>query len=243
MIFVTGDTHGSYKRLRRFFKGKDVSPQNDILVILGDTGLNYYGNERDLPHKRSAARVPLTLFCVRGNHDRRPETLPDLHSVRRFGGKAYQEKDFPNILYASDGEIYILESKTVLVIGGAYSIDKDWRLSHGYNWFADEQTTPEEKHQIENRLQQLGWTVDTVLTHTCPLRFEPVEAFFASVDQSGVDKSMERWLDSLERRLCYRQWFCGHFHIDKSCGAFRFLFNDVAILQVNVPRDAVKNIE
>lgn len=230
MIFVTGDTHGSYKRLRRFFKGRDVSPQGDILVILGDTGLNYYGDERDLPHKRSAARVPLTLLCVRGNHDRRPEALPDLHPVWHFGGMAYQEKDFPNILHAADGEIYTLEGKTALVIGGAYSVDKDYRLSHGYNWFADEQVTPEEKQRIEIRLQETGWAVDTVLTHTCPLRFEPVEALFSSVDQSEVDKSMEYWLDSLERRLRYRQWFCGHFHIDKPCGAFRFLFNDVVTL-------------
>ena len=83
---------------------------------------------------------------------------------------------------------------------------------------------------IEDRLAAMNWQVDTVLTHTCPLRYEPVEAFYKHIDQSGVDKRMEVWLDSIEERLSYRQWLCGHFHIDKQTGKVRFLYRDVTVL-------------
>ena len=74
MIYVTGDTHGSYKRLRAFFRNMPVT-KSDVLIILGDTGWNYFADERDLPHQKSASRRPLTLLCLRGNHDRREEGM------------------------------------------------------------------------------------------------------------------------------------------------------------------------
>lgn len=229
MIYVTGDTHGSYKRLRTFFRGRPAS-RADVLIVLGDTGLNYHGDERDQRHKDSAARLPLTLLCLRGNHDRRPETLPGSKRLTRFGGTVYAEDAYPNILYAAEGELYTLEGKSALAVGGAYSVDKAWRLEHGYHWFADEQLAQDEMGRIEARVDAVRWRVDTVLTHTCPLRYEPTEALFSGIDQRTVDKTMERWLDSLEQRLTYRQWMCGHFHIDKREGPIRFLYTDVVTL-------------
>lgn len=37
-----------------------------------------------------------------------------------------------------------------------------------------------------------------MLSHTTPLKYEPVEVFMAGVDQSKVDKSMEEWLDRID---------------------------------------------
>jgi len=229
MIFVTGDTHGSYRRLRRFFRDKAVS-EDDTLIILGDTGLNYYNDERDSPHKNAAARLPLTLLCLRGNHDRRPETMADYRTQNCFGGMVYVADAYPRILFMGDGQIYRIEGRSFLAIGGAYSIDKEWRLRQGHNWFTDEQLDLREMRVIEAKLQAERWQADIVLSHTCPLRFEPAEALFAGVDQSRVDKSMEWWLDSIEQRLRYRQWFCGHFHIDKQIDRLRFVYDDVVTL-------------
>ena len=36
-------------------------------------------------------------------------------------GVVYYEPEFPNILFAKDGEIYDFDGKKALVIGGAYS--------------------------------------------------------------------------------------------------------------------------
>ena len=47
----------------------------------------------------------------------------------------------------------------------------------------------------------MGWKVDIVLTHTTPLKYEPVETFLPGIEQSNVDKSTEEWLDTIEDRL------------------------------------------
>lgn len=55
---------------------------------------------------------------------------------------------------------------------------------------------------------------------------EPRHAFLPGLDQSLVDKSTEQWLDSIERRLRYERWFCGHYHIDDQEGPVRIVHND-----------------
>jgi len=37
-------------------------------------------------------------------------------------------------------------------------------------------------------LDKLGWKVDVMLSHTTPLKYEPVEVFLSGVDQSKVDR-------------------------------------------------------
>ncbi|MDO4851260.1 MAG: hypothetical protein Q4A93_05300 [Actinomycetota bacterium] len=41
-----------------------------------------------------------------------------------------------------------------------------------------------------------------------------------------VDTSTEVWLDRIERRLDYKKWYCGHWHIEKSIDRMRFMYND-----------------
>ena len=53
------------------------------------------------------------------------------------GVKVWVEEAYPNILFAKDGEIYDIAGMKTIVIGGAYSVDKFYRLSKGYNWFED----------------------------------------------------------------------------------------------------------
>ena len=83
-----------------------------------------------------------------------------------FSGKVYIEEDYPNLILAKDGEIYIIDGKSVLVIGGAYSVDKEYRLLYGHKWFSDEQLSQKEMDTIFNKVK--GKYFNIVLTHTCP---------------------------------------------------------------------------
>lgn len=116
--------------------------------------------------------------------------------------------------------------KKTIIIGGAYSIDKMYRLIYGYGWWPDEQPSKEIKEYVEYRLDDLGWKVDVVLSHTTPLKYEPVEMFLSGIDQSGVDKSTEIWLDSLEDRLEYKKWYCGHYHTEKKIDKLEIMFEN-----------------
>ena len=51
--------------------------------------------------------------------------------------------------------------------------------------------------------------------------------FLSGVDQSSVDKSTEEWLDTIERRLQYKQWYCGHYHTEKAIDKLTFMFESI----------------
>ena len=75
--------------------------------------------------------------------------------------------------------------------------------------------TFEIKAYVEQRLTARKNQVDMVLSHTCPLKYEPIEVFIPGLDQSTVDKSTEKWLGKIESILDYKKWYCGHYHTAK----------------------------
>lgn len=225
MIYITGDTHGDFQNVERFCKKMQTS-KDDVLIILGDAGINYYGPEQDKRKKKYLESLPITIFAIHGNHEMRPQTIPTYHEADWNGGKVYMEDDYPHILFAKDAELYELNGLFTFVVGGAYSVDKNYRLLHGLAWWPDEQPSDEIKRQVEEKLERMDWEVDVVLTHTAPLKYEPTEAFLPMINQSAVDKSTEQWLDSIEEQLYYDRWYCGHYHTAKKIDKIQFMYND-----------------
>jgi len=200
--------------------------KEDLLIILGDAGVNYYGSKKEYNFKNLLSELPITMLCIHGNHERRPESLGTYKEISWHGGVVYAEQDFPNLLFAKDGEIYDINGKKCIVIGGAYSVDKKYRLERNWGWWADEQPSEETKECVENRLDTENWRIDVIFTHTAPLKYEPREMFLDFIDDSMVDKETEIWLDTIEDRLDYDQWYCGHYHTNKTIDKIRFLYND-----------------
>ena len=226
MIYFTGDTHGSIEKLTYFVK-KHALSDNDIIVVLGDAGFNYYGNTHGDAHiKKKVNQLGVTVFCIHGNHEQRPEAISSYSISSWRGGAVFVEQDYPNLLFAKDGEVYDLDGHKALVLGGAYSVDKYYRLLKGYHWFENEQPDEEIKAHAAASLEKLDWKIDTVLSHTCTYKYIPREAFLPGIDQTLVDNSTEIWLDTIEDKLIYKQWLCGHWHIDKQIDKIRFLMDD-----------------
>ena len=226
MIYITGDTHGAFDRIQEFCNQWNTT-KDDIMIILGDAGINYYLNKRDENPKCKLDEIPITLFCIHGNHEQRPKMIASYEEIEWCGGIVYLEKDHPDILFAKDGEVYNFNGNQVLVLGGAYSVDKFYRLEKGLRWFDSEQPTEETKQRVAKKLEKMNWKVDYVLSHTSPLKYEPVESFLPMIDQSTVDKTTEQWLDSIEDKLDYKRWYCGHYHIEKRIDKVCFLFESV----------------
>ena len=222
MIYITGDTHREFYRLHDIEKNK-----NNMLIILGDTGINYYLDERDEMLKEQLNSYNIKLFCVQGNHEERPENISTYKEVDMFGGKVFIEEEYPNLIFAKNGELYDIDNKKVLVIGGAYSVDKNYRIIYGYPWFKDEQLSKEEMDNILNKYR--GQHIDIVLSHTCPLKYEPTEVFIKDIDQYHVDKSMEKFLDKIEQSIDYDKWYCGHYHTEKQIDKLEFMFGRIKV--------------
>ena len=235
-IYVTGDTHGDFSHLfdLQFYENK-FKPE-DTLIILGDSGINFYCHqvkkdtgenisyelyeepvlndsimykEENRPKQLKKAitnLLPCTVLCIHGNHEARPERIIGYKENEWHGGTVYYQPEYENILFAKDGEIYDFEGKKYIVIGGAYSIDKEYRIMLKYNWFPDEQPSDEIKKKVEKKLEEKKWKIHGVLSHTCPYDYEPRELFLPQVDQSKVDDSTELWLQTIDDRLDYDVW-------------------------------------
>lgn len=256
-IFAIGDIHGKWQTVRDFYltnkiqeKIKREKRDNNILILLGDAGLNYFLNERDESTKRKISEYPFTYFVIRGNHEERPSICaaknPELwHTETYWGNTVYVENQFPHIKYALD-EVALYEIPTndeqnsvirTLVIPGAYSVDKYHRLQNGWSWFEGEQLTHEEMVKGSFLLETVDNKVDLVLSHTCPIIYEPTDLFLSFVDQSMVDKTMERYLGKVEYELEYRAWLWGHFHATREYprtadGSKRLMLYDNTVVKV-----------
>ena len=223
MIWLTGDTHGHFDRVEAFCREQQTTT-DDILIILGDSGFNFGGGERDRFLKTRASQFPITIFSLHGNRENRPQNIPGYVEGSFHGGKILYEPQYPNLLFAVDGEVYRFAGTDCLVVGGAYSTGKEYRLVKGLGWWPDEQPSDETKRQVEALLVRRGWQMPVVLTHTCPLRYKPLEALKPDLDQSTVDCTTELWMDAIESHLRYDHWFCGHFHTDKQIDNLQILF-------------------
>ena len=220
-IWAIGDIHGSYVPIENFWRRNkdniDFSSETDCLILLGDVGTNYFLNSRDKKFKQKLQKYPFTYFCIRGNHEERPSLLAkiDLEEWRTedfFENKVYVEKKYPNIKYALDEvAIYNINNYRTLIIPGAYSVDKNYRLANHWNWFEQEQLSKEEMDCGRYIIEQ-DPAFDLVLSHTCPISFEPTHLFLPQINQHTVDKSMERYLGEIEYKIDYKLWLWGHFH-------------------------------
>jgi len=218
MFYITGDMHRNFDRLSKLEYG-------DTLIILGDVGINVYLDERDEYLKEYLNSLGIKLFCVRGNHEERPENISTYKKSVMFNGEVYLEDKYQNLIFAVDGEEYNICNKSVLVMGGAYSIDAEYRIKNNLIWFKDEQLSHDEMVSIYNKV--CGKHYDVVLTHTCPYKYEPKEVFKKKIDQFKVDRSMECFFDLIEYSISYDKWYCGHFHTDKCIDNIEFMFKNI----------------
>lgn len=225
-IYITGDTHRDFDRIKDFCEKENTSNE-DIIIILGDAGINYYLFGRDNDLKAELNTLPVTLFCIHGNHEERPYNIPSYEEQPWHGGTAYIEPAYPNLIFGKDGEIYDFNGRKYIVIGGAYSIDKSFRLQNGWNWFESEQPDDDTKAYTEQQLDSVDWKIYGVLTHTMPKAYEPSWAFLSGIDPEKVDKSTELWLDKIEKRLTYEKWYAGHYHVDSQEGPIKVMFRSV----------------
>ena len=61
MIYITGDKHGRLKPVKRFARANGLTAE-DVIVILGDAGFNYFDNEKDAWTKKTVAGIAATVF-------------------------------------------------------------------------------------------------------------------------------------------------------------------------------------
>ena len=252
-FFITGDKHRQFDRVKKFCHEMNTR-RKDVLIILGDAGLNYYDDERDDALKEEISDLKITLFCLHGNKENRPQNV-GTYGIRNFcGGKVYYEPKYPNIYFAIDGEIYTFEGKKYMVVGGAHSVDKMHCLEEGKPFWFDEMPDDTVKATVERNLLNEENKIYGMMTHTCPIDYLPTEMFMSTSQNASlkrkprkakskklfkpdIDRSTEIWLGELEKKLDYEVWFCGHYHIDKQIDKIQMMSHDIRPLHMQLFSD------
>ena len=170
-ILYLGDLHGNFSLIHQYVKNYDIKDAHIIQV--GDFGVGFalldkerraLGMFHDLFVKNN-----VIVWAIRGNHDFKPYFDND-----PFG--------FSNIRLVPDYTVLELEGKKILCVGGAVSVDREWRYTGaqrrgefnvvpGQSWWKDEVFVLEKEKVVDLK------GINIVVTHTCPSYCPPDNTF------------------------------------------------------------------
>lgn len=211
MIFVTADTHGKYyfTKLNMFVKENKNLTKKDYLIIAGDFG-GIWNKETLKDDLEPYKKLPCTVLFVDGNHENF-DMLKEYPVTEWKGGKIH--KIAPNVIHLMRGQIYDIDGKKFLTMGGGTSIDKMYRTENE-TWWKEELPTVADILEARANLAKVNNEVDFIITHACDERallYPPIVTRANKMHVSGVENKM---LTEFEDTVKYKHWYFGHYHVD-----------------------------
>lgn len=210
-VFVTGDIHGPIDIAKlggsSFPLGKTLT-KDDYVIIAGDFGLVWDNGTEELYWRDWLEDRPWTTLFIDGNHENH-EMLAELPEVEWNGGRAHLLSS--SVIHLMRGQVYDIDGSKVFTMGGAQSVDKEWRLPQ-VSWWPEELPSKAEYDEAEANLDACGWKVDYVITHCCATSMLRLVYSGQEIWQ-GAD-ALTEWFEILEKRLDFRMWYFGHHHVD-----------------------------
>lgn len=205
--------------------------KDDIVIICGDSAFNWDDTKETNYWTDWLEDRPFTTISVMGNHENYDaiRALP----VEEWNGGIVR-KVRPHVMYLENGEIFNIQNHTIFVQGGAASVDKAYR-KEGISWWPQEIPSYEEFKHAAETLERANFNVDIILSHTAPNnKIERIDKFYPQFD--SVTNYLQKFV---YEQVKYKQWCCGHFHVDISIleDNFHFLYNDIMEL---LPDNTIK---
>ena len=229
-IWVTGDTHGDFQRFttKNFpqLKGMD---QDDYMIICGDFGGVWAGEQADGRKLDWLEDKPFTTLFVDGNHENF-DLLNSCPEQKWHGGKVHVVR--PHVLHLMRGQVFEIGGLTWFTMGGAASHDiqdgildpaepgferRYWALRRmnamfrvlGHSWWSEEMPSEAEYAEAETSLERSGLRVDYVLTHCAPT------SVTKALDSSYQPDRLTDFLEMVKERCQFQRWFAGHYHTNQ----------------------------
>jgi len=215
MIFITGDTHADsdyYKLSRYLFPEGKYLTKNDYVIICGDFGGVWGNKEQDKWVQSWYDAKPWTTLFIDGNHDNHDMLDNDFEVEEWNGGKIH--KITPSIYHLMRGQIYTIDGKTFFTMGGANSIDKEWRLKYEAKnpnekiWWEQEMPSEEQMQQGIDVLKKHNNKVDYIITHDCPA------SIINKINENYKKDALNDYLEIINNTVEFKHWFFGHYHTD-----------------------------
>ena len=241
-ILLSGDFHGNAvgelsiltKKYLRAKYGVEKYRTINYHIILGDGGFLWPGNERgDALFYRAFAARSFPVLSVIGNHE--PMLGMELSETDiGIEESVYLVKKKPFVAYLKRGRVYRIDGIKFLAMGGALSIDQEFRIP-GRSWWKEEYWSAREEADLFKLLADDS-SFDYVLAHTGP---DSVNTKLFSNLFPGSAKFTDEVAilnDTVDSRINCSGWFCGHWHYDriyhddKKMRSYQYLYRDVKLL-------------
>ena len=238
MIFVTGDCHCSFNKLKsKNFPIQREMTKSDIVIICGDFGAVWDNpeSERDSYWLNWLDKKNFTTVFCDGNHENFDMLNNSFETVEFYGGKAHKIRE--SVYHLMRGEIFTFEGMKFFVFGGAASHDiqggildredfeteteykrmlKKWqkerrlfRINHK-TWWKEELPSDEEYENAEKKLAAVDYKVDYVISHCAPHSLINLIYTYHREEPNRLTL----WFDALAEKLDFEMWYFGHYHND-----------------------------
>lgn len=247
MIYITGDTHGNYRRFDIFnFPEQIKMTKNDYVIILGDFGIWHESAEEEYWFNWLEQK-PFTTLFIDGNHENY-NRLDNFPVTEWNGGKVQYIK--PSIIHLMRGQIYTIENKTFFTFGGASSHDifngildpedflfteklKILEENNAYfrikniSWWERELPNEKEfKEGLEN-LKKNNFKVNYILTHT-----PDTDLIIKLNKDNDLRKKYKKdqltdYLKEIKEKTEYDKWYFGHIHTNINFGKEESLYKNI----------------
>lgn len=229
MIFVTGDTHGDFRKLNEtaFPEQKNLT-REDYVIICGDFGGVWDNSQEEHRVLDWLNSRPFTILWVDGNHENY-DLLDKMPVEEWHGGKIHRIR--PNVLHLMRGQLYNIQGFTFFTLGGASShdiqdgildpadpfFDEDFaRMSRenrmfrvlGQSWWTQEMPNQQEYDTALETLEKANWKVDYIVSHCAPSRIVKYLGSWHETDK------LTDFFQTISEKLAFRYWFFGHYHED-----------------------------
>lgn len=211
-IAVVGDTHGNMSWLCNDVIPYAVKHGCDRIMQVGDFGFVWPATEyrrRLTKLNRVLDRAGLDLLFLPGNHEDHTE-LGHLSVQAEADGAVTAAGHYllrPRIAYVGRVSSWTWGGRRFAAVGGAVSIDRDWRVEHQRRtgvpiWWPAETLTGDEMAAAVG----IG-PVDVLFTHDAPTAL-PLPGLKDDLDSTINRQAMSE----VGRALRPAQWFHGHYH-------------------------------
>ena len=227
MIGVTGDTYGNFVRFnRKYFPEMNILSRDDIVIICGDHGGVWFGDERDDRSLDFLESRPFTTVFVDGNHENF-DALASYPVEEWNGGKVHFIR--PHVIHSIRGQVFTLQGHTFFTVGGAQSYDiqhgildpetPDFEQEYwfrrrtrqmfrvkGVSWWSEELPSGEEYLTAVETLERIQWKVDYVITHCAP------SSIARTMNRHYRPDALTDFLEVVNQHLDFRYWLLGHYY-------------------------------
>ncbi len=207
MIYVTGDTHGDYRRftqpvMRKIKKG-------DTLIVCGDFGFIWDNSKREQKILKKLGKKRYNLCFIDGTHENF-DLLNAYEKSEWNGGKV--RHICGNIYHLMRGQIFEIEGSCIFTMGGGESPDIDLRFDNN-TWSSMEIPNRQELMDGALRLEDANAKVDIIITHEPPLR---IKGFLNLKEKKGERVTgLNTYFEELGKHCRFKHWYFGSMHVDK----------------------------